>query len=551
MRIAQIMRHSAPLVCAAFLAVSCAEDDMSNAPAADESSEPVASTSMAANRYDDVKKWNTNGVLGRVPYINASSCPQSALDEAARMLKAPNQNGTPRTPIKLVKISSPPANDGPYVKFIDIAGTASYARAGMASGNNNIKLAQGGNQFGCNPFIIVHEVMHELGFAHEHQRSDRSNKVCYKKTWVHPDRYSQFNPEGDSYGAYNVRSIMHYTGRWFVDNEKTVDSDTASCTMYLSGGSADPCVNRGACVPIRKSVTDGDIAAINDRYSTDGGTNALGPEVLCDGPDLHPESGNMQTGGLCASPVDGGEYDSDTPLVMTPCVASRGEHRWEGFSYDKQVVNELSNMCMHITGAAIASGDPVEQRTCDAINARQDWVMKDMEILNGGSMKCIDVPGSDFSANPQLQLWACNDTAAQKFRFRPTYRELRTTCGGTCAGKCLTAIGGPAEGAPVALRDCDGSYGQNWVQGERGFISGDNEDFCLTIEGGSTLSGAKLITSSCKKLESQRFALRGDVRSFHDESLCLQGSAIGGTQLTLATCNSNVATQTWTMWSGE
>ena len=103
------------------------------------------------------------------------------------------------------------------VRFVAHAGEADYIQLRDADENSSFVGRRSGRQFinvqsWTVRFIIVHELMHALGFRHEHQRQDRNQFIE-----IHFDRIRddfafafEFRPGGTDLGEYDFDSVMHY-----------------------------------------------------------------------------------------------------------------------------------------------------------------------------------------------------------------------------------------------------------------------------------------------------------------------------------------------------
>lgn len=62
--------------------------------------------------------------------------------------------------------------------------------------------------------VCLHEILHALGFEHEHERPDRENYIQINMSNVRPDYRSAYRTiSGDEYNfvtPYDISSIMHY-----------------------------------------------------------------------------------------------------------------------------------------------------------------------------------------------------------------------------------------------------------------------------------------------------------------------------------------------------
>jgi hypothetical protein len=65
--------------------------------------------------------------------------------------------------------------------------------------------------------------------------------------------------------------------------------------------------------------------------------------------------------------------------------------------------------------------------------------------------KCLDVTGGATASGTPLQLWDCNGTAAQEWRWRQQTRLVNPQ-----SGRCLNVAGGSvADGVRLEISDCD------------------------------------------------------------------------------------------------
>jgi hypothetical protein len=121
--------------------------------------------------------------------------------------------------IRFVPLSFPQGN------FIRIRSnnvkTNSSDWVGMKGGQQNIAIYSW--EF---TYVIVHELLHALGFIHEHQRSDRDQYVEVISANIEPGSQSQFTiaPFAFAWGPYDFDSVMHY-GRCYcsIDEKDCLD----------------------------------------------------------------------------------------------------------------------------------------------------------------------------------------------------------------------------------------------------------------------------------------------------------------------------------------
>lgn len=114
--------------------------------------------------------------------------------------------------------------------------------------------------------IIIHELLHALGYIHMHNQPDRDKYV--KILWQNIDQ--RFNREFDKvdgamfnhYGtSYDYQSIMHYGPMAFTKNgAKTIIPNDPSYSDVIGQ---------------RNGLSDGDIRRINTKYKCHGGRSNL------------------------------------------------------------------------------------------------------------------------------------------------------------------------------------------------------------------------------------------------------------------------------------
>ncbi|HET6357116.1 MAG TPA: RICIN domain-containing protein [Streptomyces sp.] len=87
----------------------------------------------------------------------------------------------------------------------------------------------------------------------------------------------------------------------------------------------------------------------------------------------------------------------------------------------------------------------------------------------------MDVKGGSSADEPPVQVYDCNNTAAQTWqRDGQTLKAL---------GKCLDVRwASTTNGAQVQLYTCNNTAAQNWVQQPDGTLKNPNSNKCLDVE---------------------------------------------------------------------
>ena len=100
-----------------------------------------------------------------------------------------------------------------YIHIQPGSGNNSYI--GMKGGEQTINIKNSGYKY-----IIMHEIMHSLGFFHEQSRSDRDDYINVNWSNIKPEKVNNFQKQSANsvydIGSFNFESIMLYSS-WITD----------------------------------------------------------------------------------------------------------------------------------------------------------------------------------------------------------------------------------------------------------------------------------------------------------------------------------------------
>jgi len=114
--------------------------------------------------------------------------------------------------------------------------------------------------------------------------------------------------------------------------------------------------------------------------------------------------------------------------------------------------------------------------------------------------RCIDVTWSQNANGIPIQLWDCNNTIAQQWRWQADAFI-------SAFGKCLDVAGGSwANGARVQLYQCNNTGAQQWLPTTTGQIINAQSGKCLDASG--TANGTRLQIWSCTGAVNQAWLSR-------------------------------------------
>ena len=139
------------------------------------------------------------------------------------------------TGIQFTETNTPPAK---HIEFVPTPDSWS-SPVGMQSNGNTIRI--GTNEYYIG--VILHEIMHSLGFFHEHQRTDRDTYVNIYPDNIDPVAITSFNKYTDSgyqgydIGTFDYNSVLLYHSRIFaiIDTCYTI-TDNNGGILYQNKG---------------------------------------------------------------------------------------------------------------------------------------------------------------------------------------------------------------------------------------------------------------------------------------------------------------------------
>jgi streptogrisin C len=120
-------------------------------------------------------------------------------------------------------------------------------------------------------------------------------------------------------------------------------------------------------------------------------------------------------------------------------------------------------------------------------------------LISSLNSKCIDVPNANFADGVPLQMWGCNNTAAQKWNF--VNGTLQTS-----NNKCMdVAWGSTANGAVIQIVTCSGNPAQQFVLSAAGDLVNPQANKCVDIDAWNANDGARLILWDCTGGANQKW----------------------------------------------
>ncbi|WP_433533049.1 ricin-type beta-trefoil lectin domain protein [Micromonospora sp. CA-263727] len=270
--------------------------------------------------------------------------------------------------------------------------------------------------------------------------------VDYCERGAEPVSLAEFNFDQNNPGA-----------PWY--NVSYVDALSLTITIETPGGSQTAVA--GSCV----------------RWDCSGG------QLLAACPEAHavidPQRGDRIN---CVNP------ERDAESAYTAALRPFGARAYLWSTHDRVEGNETVFSCpgcadyvVTFRNGGASAAPPVNQPVTAELS---------VFALRGYEDKCIDVPGAVSADGAQLQLWKCNDTAAQQFSRGPNGSLV-------ALDKCMdVAWASRDDGAKVQLAYCNGGPAQVWVA-EAEMLRNPHSDKCVDVRDWNSSDGAPLQIWTC------------------------------------------------------
>uniref|UniRef100_A0A1I7Y270 Metalloendopeptidase n=1 Tax=Steinernema glaseri TaxID=37863 RepID=A0A1I7Y270_9BILA len=165
---------------------------------------------------------------GRIPYMISSRYSSYSRSMIASAMEEYHK----QTCIKWVPKTN---NDIDYIYIFPDRGC--YSMVGRTGGRQSLSLGSGCIQKG----IIIHEMMHAVGFFHEQSRTDRDTFITILWNNIQPGMHTQFEKYGhgtiqDLGTEYDYQSIMHYGSKAFSRNGQATIVPKRNAEIGQRGG---------------------------------------------------------------------------------------------------------------------------------------------------------------------------------------------------------------------------------------------------------------------------------------------------------------------------
>jgi beta-glucanase (GH16 family) len=239
-------------------------------------------------------------------------------------------------------------------------------------------------------------------------------------------------------------------------------------------------------------------------------------------------------GGPFASTVSGGQMNIDYVAVYNkaPGGGSSG-----GTGAAGSVTSGMAGKCLDDTAGSGTDGTKVELWDCNN-SAAQQWTAANGTLQING--KCLDITGGGTGNGALAELWDCTGGANQVWQVQ------NGTLVNPASGRCLDDPGlSTTNGTQLDIWDCNTGPNQQWDVTSPGAVTSGMAGKCLDDFGGASADGTKADLWDCNGSGAQQWSFRGN--TLQTNGKCLDITAAGtanGTLTQLYDCNGTGA-QTW------
>ncbi len=511
------MRHPRFLIAAASLLALAACHDVPPPTAAD----PADAAAPRAGIYQEGGRWP-----GGVVFYDYDETAFG--DGGARIEKAAGNvnEHTAKTGVRMVRDAAMP-----HVRIVPTTGRSRVSGIGF-DGNDVLYLNDG------SPWqTVVHELGHEMGMIHEHQRCDRDDYIIVDPAWVGDPNFAKLCdvPQPADPG-YDTQSIMHY-----------------SFTEYGPGVHLFD-VREGVPPPLAASLRDGladsDVRTLALMYADDAafvGWDSVPPATLAPGQSftarvIFENRGSTtwtEAGGFRVGAV-GDDATWGSARVVLPGDIAPGEWAYVTLKLRAPATPGAYRFQWRMVHDGVRwFGAASPERTIQVGAAPTSRGVALVSLMHG---KCLDAAG--MGDGTRVRMWPCQGVAAQRWSLDPASGEARVG-----AGKCLDA-GNAQRLSYVVVSACTGAAAQKWdllADGRlrlRGIVDELGRPMCLDVAHQIRTDGAQEVIQRCHRGDNQLFRKSGGtggsvVGIFTDlpGGACLEAPAsANGTRIELRAC---------------
>ncbi|MFF4207964.1 ricin-type beta-trefoil lectin domain protein [Streptomyces sp. NPDC001796] len=158
--------------------------------------------------------------------------------------------------------------------------------------------------------------------------------------------------------------------------------------------------------------------------------------------------------------------------------------------------------------------------------------------------KCLDLKGGLAVAGTAIQLYQCNGSIAQNWRFSPTPGGTNPDQGTlNVYDKWCVQPAGNTAGSAVQLQKCDGSAGQELKRNASGQLTHVSSGLCLAVQGANSANSTPIVLATCDGTKAEQlWAPQNDTRYIYGPG-GEQLLTIKGKQATLSLGEAEVTVQ--------